>query len=111
MSLEIVGLKKYAQNKSKVTQEKAEISILKLLNDNKKVNFNSVSKHSGISKSFLYNNKKIKQEIEKIRINQNKRDLTNNYFEKIKSLEIENQSLKEEINILKNCIQINIKKR
>ncbi|CAM2078507.1 MAG: hypothetical protein NSGCLCUN01_02703 [uncultured Clostridium sp.] len=82
-----------------------------------KINFNSVSQLSGVSKTFLYNNQEIKKRIEELRdkqvsrtINQRaKYDKTSKSKDiiimakdkKIKELEEENRKLKEQLEVLR----------
>ena len=61
------GLLKHSKNKIEITSQKVKDTINELLADRQRINFNSVSKASGVSKSFLYDNKDIKHEIEKLR--------------------------------------------
>lgn len=61
------GLKEYAQNKSKITLEKVDRAIRELSLTEQKINFNSVSQLSGVSKTFLYNNDDVKKRIEELR--------------------------------------------
>lgn len=61
------GLKEFAQNKTKVTLEKVDKAIRELSLGGQKINFNSVSNLSGVSKTFLYNNAEIKKRIEELR--------------------------------------------
>lgn len=111
------GLKKYAQEKSKITLEKVNRAIRELSLNDEKINFNSVAIASGASKTFLYNNEDIKKRIEDLRqqqvsieINQRvKYDKTAKSKDviimainkKIKILEEENQKLNEQIKVLR----------
>lgn len=111
------GLKEYAKNKSKITLEKVDKAIKELSLTEQKINFNSVSEFSGVSKTFLYNNKEIKKRIEELRgkqinktMNQRaKCDKTSKSKDiiimakdkKIKELENENKKFKEQLEILR----------
>jgi len=64
------GLKEYAKNKTKITLEKVDKAIQELFICNQKINFNSVSNLSGVSKTFLYNNAEIKKRIDGLRYKQ-----------------------------------------
>ncbi|WP_252241844.1 DUF6262 family protein [Clostridium sp. ZBS18] len=111
------GLKEYAKNKTKITLEKVDKAIRELSLTEQKINFNSVSQLSGVSKTFLYNNEDVKKRIEELRdkqvskvINQRaKYDKTSKSKDiiimakdkKIKELENENRKLKEQLEVLR----------
>lgn len=111
------GLKEYAKNKSKITLQKVNKAIRELSLNGHKVNFNSVSQLSGVSKTFLYNNEEVKKRIEELRdkqisktMNQRaKYDKTSKSKDiiimakdkKIKELEEENKKLKEQLKFLR----------
>ena len=94
--------------------QKAEAAILRLVNSGKVVNFNSVSKESGLSKATLYNHLDLRSSIEKLRSQQAqlptpssmKREMTEQSKDaviaslkrKIKVLTEENQMLKSKMN-------------
>ncbi|MBC2456316.1 DUF6262 family protein [Clostridium beijerinckii] len=111
------GLKEYAQNKSKIALEKVDKAIRELSLGEQKVNFNSVSNLSGVSKTFLYNNSEIKKRIEELRDKQtekvikqrlkyDKTDKSKDIIimakdKKIKELQEENRKLKEQLEVLR----------
>ncbi|WPC40793.1 DUF6262 family protein [Clostridium sp. JS66] len=111
------GLKKYAEEKTKITLEKVDKAIRELSLKSKKVNFNSVCNLSGVSKTFLYNNAEIKQRIEELRDKQtekvirqklkyDKTDKSKDIIimakdKKIKELQEENRKLKEQLEVLR----------
>ena len=111
------GLKEYALQRSKMALDKVDKAIRELSLTEQKINFNSVSQVSGVSKTFLYNNQEIKKRIEELRdkqvsktINQRaKYDKTSKSKDiiimakdkKIKELEEENKKLKEELEVLR----------
>ncbi|AUN01497.1 transposase [Clostridium botulinum] len=111
------GLKKYAKEKTKLTLEKVDKAIRELSFNGEKINFNSVATASGVSKTFLYNNKEVKERIEDLRkkqvnkeINQRaKYDKTSKSKDiiimakdkKIKDLEEENKKLKKQLEVLR----------
>lgn len=111
------GLKEYAKQKSEMTLEKVDKAIRELSLTEQKINFNSVSQLSGVSKTYLYNNKEVKNRIEELRqkqlsktMNQRaKYDKTSKSKDiiilakdkKIKELEKENKKLKEQLEILR----------
>lgn len=111
------GLKEYAKHKSEITLEKVDKAIRELSLTEQKINFNSVSQLSGVSKTYLYNNEEVKNRIEELRqkqlsktMNQRaKYDKTSKSKDiiilakdkKIKELEQKNKKLKEQLEILR----------
>lgn len=111
------GLKEYAKQRSQMALEKVDKAIRELSLTEQKINFNSVSQLSGVSKTFLYKNQEIKKRIEELRdkqvsriINQRaKYDKTSRSKDiiimakdkKIKELEEENKKLKEQLEVLR----------
>lgn len=111
------GLKEYALKRSQMALEKVDKAIRELSLTEQKINFNSVSQLSGVSKTFLYNNQEIKKRIEELRdkqvsrtINQRaKYDKTSKAKDiiimakdkKIRELEEENKKLKEQLEVLR----------
>lgn len=111
------GLKEYAKQRSQMALDKVDKAIRELSLTEQKINFNSVSQLSGVSKTFLYNNKEVKARIEELRdkqvsktINQRaKYDKTSKSKDiiimakdkKIKELEEENKKLKEQVEVLR----------
>lgn len=111
------GLKEYAKQRSQMALEKVDRAIRELSLTEQKINFNSVSQVSGVSKTFLYNNEEVKKRIEELRdkqvsktINQRaKYDKTSKSKDiiimakdkKIKELEEENKKLKEQLEVLR----------
>ena len=111
------GLKEYAKQKTIITLEKVDKAIRELSLTEQKINFNSVSQLSGVSKTFLYGNEEIKKRIEELRDKQvsqtiNKRAKYDKSAKakdiiiaakdkKIKELESENKKLKEQLEIIR----------
>ncbi|MBB6625155.1 DUF6262 family protein [Clostridium gasigenes] len=111
------GLKEYAKQKTQLTLEKVDNSIRELSLTEQKINFNSVSQLSGVSKTFLYNNKDIKNRIEELRGKQTSRTINQRAKydktakskdiiimakdKKIRDLGEENKKLKEQLEILR----------
>lgn len=111
------GLKEYALKRSQMALDKVDKAIRELSLTEQKINFNSVSQLSGVSKTFLYNNEEVKKRIEELRdkqvsktINQRaKYDKTSKSKDiiimakdkKIKELEEENKKLKEQLEVLR----------
>lgn len=116
------GLKEYAQNKTKMTLEKVDKAIRELSLGEQKINFNSVSNLSGVSKTFLYYNAETKQRIEELRDKQtekairqrlkyDKTDKSKDIIimakdKKIKELEYENRRLKEQLEVLRGKLYL-----
>jgi hypothetical protein len=61
------GLEANWKQRAEGTRTKAEDAISRLQVEGAKINFNSVTKASGVSKSFLYDDKILKEKIEKLR--------------------------------------------
>lgn len=111
------GLKEYALKRSQMALEKVDKAIRELSLTEQKINFNSVSQLSGVSKTFLYNNDEVKKRIEELRQKQTnktmnqraKYDKTSKSKDiiimakdkKIKELEEENKKLKEQLEVLR----------
>ena len=114
------GLNEYAKNKSKMTIEKVDKAIRELSLNEQKINFNSVSQLSGVSKTFLYNNEDMKKRIEELREKQTSRTMNQRVKydktaktkdiiimakdKKIKELELENKKLKGQLEVLRGKI-------
>lgn len=106
-------LKQVHELKRKRTVQKVKKAIDLLIESNEKINFNSISKASGVSKATLYKNTEIRTLIEKMRlqdpsipsIREIKREKEERYKgvmisslkKKIKFLEKENNELREEL--------------
>ena len=111
------GLKEYAKKKTQLTLEKVDKAIRELSLTEQKINFNSVSQLSGVSKPFLYNNEDVKKRIEELRNKQTSKVMNQRAKydktakskdiiimakdKKIKELEEENKKLKEQLEILR----------
>ncbi len=116
MGNKLSGLQTHWKNKTNEAIEKVDVAIRELSINGEKINFNTVSKKSGVSKNFLYSNEQTKQRIEKLRNKQinheiNKRakfDKTSKSKDviieakdkKIAKLEEENTKLKLQIQFL-----------
>jgi len=61
------GIVTYRRKQEEDAREKAEKAIVELRFMGKAINFNSVSKQSGVSKSFLYGDEQIKERIDRLR--------------------------------------------
>lgn len=114
------GLKAFAQKKKEVTLQKVNEAIQRLIKDKAKINFNSISMESGVTKTYLYNNNEIRDRIETLRRQQEglpspkqvKRDMTDASKDiliaaknkRLKELENENKRLREELAYLRGKI-------
>lgn len=114
------GLKEFAKQRSQMALDKVDKAIRELSLTEQKINFNSVSERSGVSKTFLYNNEEVRKRIEELRdkqvnksINQRaKYDKTSKSKDiiimakdkKIKELQEENKKLKEQLEVLRGKI-------
>lgn len=97
------------------TNEKVDAAIAELIKKNEKVNFNSVSEVSGVTKATLYRNAEIRERIETLRFQQskvlkpsqvkrqmndeNKDAIIASLKRKVTKLEKENARLKEQVKI------------
>lgn len=111
------GLKEYAKQKTQTTLEKVDKAIRELSLTEQKINFNSVSQLSGVSKTFLYNNEEVKKRIEGLRQKQTSKVMNQRAKydktakskdiiimakdKKIKELEEENKKLKQQLEVLR----------
>lgn len=111
------GLKEYAKHKSEMTLEKVDKAIRELSLTEQKINFNSVSQLSGVSKTYLYNNEVVKNRIGELRQKQTSKSMNQRAKydktskskdiiiiakdKKIRDLEQENKKLKEQLEILR----------
>jgi predicted Zn-dependent protease len=107
------GLISHAHLKSRNTAEKVDTAIQRLIKNKEKINFNSVSGESGVSKAYLYTHPDIRDRIETLRKQQEglpspkqvKREMTDASKDvviaaknkRIKELEEENRLLKQEL--------------
>ena len=67
MGNKLSGLQVHWKTKTNLAIEKVDTTIRELAINGEKINFNTISKRSGVSKNFLYNNESIKQRIEELR--------------------------------------------
>lgn len=125
MGTNIEGLKNHWKIKTDIAKAKVDEAIKALATNGTRINFNTVSKESGVSKNFLYKNNSIKQRIEELRnqqinheINQRaKFDKTSKSKDviiqakdkKIAKLEEENTQLKFQIQFLQTRLYEDIK--
>ncbi|EYE87333.1 transposase Tn554 [Fervidicella metallireducens AeB] len=108
-------IKALHDTKKKATHEKVDKAIKNLLFTKQPINFNSVAKEAGVSKATLYNNKDIRDDIERFRNKQrsvsspaqvkyemtenNKDAIIESLRRKIKKLDEENKKLKEQAKV------------
>ncbi|WP_251555541.1 DUF6262 family protein [Neobacillus muris] len=109
------GIIKHAKLKTEKTIQKVEDAIKKMIKKQMRINFNSVSEESGVSKAFLYRNTELRDRIETLRkqqeglpsIKQAKRNMSDaskdvviaSLRKRIKDLEKENKEIKEQMKI------------
>ncbi len=112
------GLIKAAKQRRQDTIKRVEKTIIKLLKDKMSINFNSVSKVSGVGKPWLYKEQKVREQIEFLRqqrqINtsqaqdkqpqrasdKSKENIILMLKERVKLLDNENKKLKHQIEVL-----------
>ncbi|TBL69917.1 DUF6262 family protein [Paenibacillus thalictri] len=96
------GIKQFSKLKTRTAIAKAEEAIDRLLKNNMKVNFNSVSLEAGVSKPFLYTQSALRIRIEELRIRTERwgqsADVKSRY------LELENERLRSQISKLERMI-------
>ena len=125
MGSNVEGLIKYSRNKKEKAIQKVDEAIRNLSVNGNKINFNTVSKGSGVSKGFLYKEYTIKTRIEELRnkqinheINQrakfdktakSKDVIIQAKDKKIAKLEEENTSLKLQLQFLQTRLYEDIK--
>lgn len=113
-------VRQYAQQKKLSAAMKVDETIQRLIKQRGKINFNSVSTESGVSKAYLYNHLEIRERIETLRKQQEgissakqvKREMTEASKDvliaaknkRIKELETENKQLKDELMKLRGMI-------
>lgn len=106
-------LKKIHEERKARTYQKIDAAIKRLINAKESLNFNSVAQKAGVSKATLYNNTKIRERIESLRMQQAqvptakqiKREMDDNNKDaiiaslkrKVKKLEEEKKELREQL--------------
>lgn len=110
---QILALKKAAQDKKEDTQLKVTTVLRVMKEKNLPINFESVAKLSGVSKTWLYHQPKFKNEIEVMRVKKGKIqraiDLKSTVEQKnneILSLKTKNKTLEETIKKLRQQLEI-----
>jgi uncharacterized protein (DUF3084 family) len=114
------GVRQYSQQKKLAAAVKVDEAIQRLIKQRGKINFNSVSMESGVSKAYLYNHSEIRERIEALQKQQEgipstkqvKREMTEASKDvliaaknkRIKELETENKRLKDELMKLRGMI-------
>lgn len=120
MADKLSGLRENWKNRGAEAREKVLKTIDQMTVTGQKINFNSVSKASGISKSFLYNTEEIRERIEKQRncevdnemnrrakydkTSRSKDVIIDAKDKRIAKLEEENKNLKAEISLLRRLL-------
>lgn len=103
------------EEKKQKAKQKVESTIREMIKQKEKINFNSVSVKSGVSKPFLYKYTEIRSRIETLRKQQEKLDsptqvkrnmtdsskdvVIESLRKKVKHLEEENKKLKEQLKV------------
>ncbi|HDX9614601.1 TPA: transposase [Bacillus toyonensis] len=101
-----------AKKKREETAQKVEQAIRKMIKENGRINFNTVSCSAGVSKSYLYNHSDLRERIQALRKQQqqaaspksakrkmsdeNKDAMIQLLRDRVKELEYENRRLKDE---------------
>jgi hypothetical protein len=112
------GLLAYAQRKAEETQKRVHQAIDQILREQQTVNFNTVAKAAGVTKSYLYAHQDVRERSEALRAQQGQEHIERQWTERqqhqartdktkevllaakdrrIKALEAENRQLKEEL--------------
>jgi hypothetical protein len=112
-SKKILALKQASQDKAKDTQLKVATVMRVMKEKNLPINFESVSKLSGVSKTWLYRQPELSDEINLLRKKSGKikrvidlKDATEKKDIQIKELKNKNASLKAEIKKLRYQIEV-----
>ncbi|MDM5374166.1 DUF6262 family protein [Bacillus thuringiensis] len=108
-------LKKIHASRKIATYQKVDEGIKRLLRTNQSINFNSVSKESGVSKATLYKTENLRNRIEMLRYQESqvptpkqlKREMNDNNKDaviaslkrRMKRLEDENKKLREQLKV------------
>ncbi|NWL87479.1 transposase [Paenibacillus sp. 79R4] len=109
------GLLMHAKNKSEEVEKRVDDALKKMIKNQLKINFNSVSEQCGVSKAFLYKNEKLRNRIEVLRqqqiglsspkqVKRHMSDASKDVIivslrNRITKLETENKELKEQLKI------------
>ena len=125
MGTNIQGLMEYSKNKKEIAIKKVDETIRKLAVNGDKINFNTVSKESGVSKGFLYKQQDIMERIVELRNKQINKEINQRAKfdktakskdviieakdKKIAKLEEENTQLKLQIQFLQTRLYEDIK--
>jgi len=65
------GIRKYAQQKAEAARLRVDQAITALVQERQVINFNTVAKRAGVTKSYLYAHTPLRQRIEALRQQQN----------------------------------------
>ena len=125
MGTNIQGLMEYSKNKKELARSKVDEAIRRLAINGDKINFNTVSKESGVSKGFLYKQEDIMKRIVELRNKQINKDINQRAKfdktakskdviiqakdKKIAKLEEENTQLKLQLHFLQTRLYEDIK--
>lgn len=112
----VEGIKAFAKQKTQITKDKVDKAIQTLIKKKEAINFCSVSEVANVSKTFLYQQEDIKERIQKLRKQQHevfspkavKRNMRDENKDRIIEVQREKiRSLQDEIKTLKQQLQIN----
>ncbi|MGM0884987.1 MAG: DUF6262 family protein [Bacillota bacterium] len=86
------------------TLDKIDQAIKRLIRANQSINFNSISKESGVSKASLYNHPNIRERIEKLRNQQSEAPTANQLKRQVDDAnkDVIIESLRRRIKVLEN---------
>ncbi|WAH36411.1 DUF6262 family protein [Alicyclobacillus dauci] len=110
----VTGLLEHAKTKTQLAEDKVFEAIKKMVKHQMKINFNTVSEESGVTKSFLYKNKKVRDRIEFLRqqqeglpsakmVKRNTSDASKDVI--IATLKSRNQQLENELKKLRELVR------
>ncbi|QWG94740.1 DUF6262 family protein [Bacillus toyonensis] len=108
-------LKAIHASRKAITSQKVDQAIQRLVRANEPINFNSVASEAGVAKATLYNNQKLRNQIESLRqqqaqvptlkqikrkINESNKDaIIESLKRRVKRLEEENKQLREQLKV------------
>lgn len=119
------GLSKAAKNRREATIQRVTLALNRLMKENKKINFNVVSKEARVGKPWLYKETEIRLKIEQLRektswsqttlktqsnhkaSDQSKENLIATLKDRVRKVEAENKELKQKLEVLYGqlCVQ------
>jgi len=109
------GIEQAAQKKREQTFERVNIAIQQLLKERRDISFATVAEVANVSRTWLYNNKVIREKIEELRnqsssktavpshlkpSDSSKETIIKTLKERVKKLEIENRGLRDQLEVV-----------